>query len=92
MANGNPSWIAPTYDQPPPGQTTANGRPGSPRKKEKAGIVLARIGPFLGIGIDVVEDTIAVVHIIDHPVDGLHGPFARYVIMEGQHARDIPKR
>ncbi len=83
MANGNPSWIAPTYGERPPRFAP---------EKEKAGIVLARIGPFLGIGIDVVEDTIAVVHIIDHPVDGLHGPFARYVIMEGQHARDIPKR
>lgn len=50
-------------------------------EKEKAGIVLARIHTLFRIGIDVVKKPVAVMDIIDHSVDGLHGPLARHVVV-----------
>ena len=61
-------------------------------EEEQSRVVLARIRPLLRFGVDVVEQSVAVVYIVDHPVDGLHSSFARYVVVIRQHVRHVPKR
>ena len=59
-------------------------------EEEQSRIVLTRIRLLLRIGIDIVKESVAVLHIVDHRIDGLHSPFARYVVVVGQHARNVP--
>ena len=60
-------------------------------EKEQSRIVLARIRLLVGIGVDVVEESVARMHMVDHRVDGLHGLFTCHVVMIGQQTCHVGK-
>ena len=61
-------------------------------EEEQSRVVLARIRPLLRFGVDVVEQSVTIVYIVYHRIDGLHSPLARHIVVVRQQACHIRKR
>ena len=94
QGNGERKSLVDCPDIRPAAARTDNGeRPSRlPAEEKQSRIVLVRVRTLFRLGIDVVKEAVAVVHVVNHPVDGLHGRPARHVVVIGQHPRDVSKR
>ena len=66
--SGEALMDGPDIRRPPPGDMTANGAPGFPRKKKRPVFDFARSLLLLFLRVKLLEDELAVVHIVNHVI------------------------